>query len=94
MLRKYLTMYTIEFTHVCSAKYLIAYVSRNRRSDAFEPKNASQEVIQRSPKTSEEEAWQTLDDMGINYSTRPDQERRIHKCVCDKCHQRTRVDVP
>ena len=48
-------------------------------SDAFKPRNASQTIFQRSIKTSEEEAWQTPDDMDNNYSTRLIQERHTHK---------------
>ena len=36
------------------------------------------ETPARSPKTSDKEAWQTPDDVDINYSTRPDQEKHIH----------------
>ena len=42
-------------------------------------RNASQTIFQRSLKTSEEEAWQTPDDMDNNYSTIPIQERHTHK---------------
>ena len=50
-------------------------------TDAFKPRNASQTICQRSVKTSEEEAWQTPDDMEMdnNYSTRLIQERHTHK---------------
>ena len=43
---------------------------------------------------SEEEAWQTPDDMDNNYSTRLIQERHTHKSSCHKRHRKTRVDVP
>ena len=43
-------------------------------SDAFEPRNVSETIFQRSVKTSEEEAWQTPDDTDNNYSTIPNRE--------------------
>ena len=58
---------------------------------AFEPRNASQTIFQRSVKTSEEEAWQTPDDMDNNYSTGLIQERHTHKSSWHKCHRKPRV---